>query len=625
MERIADYVIRSVLGAGAEHIFMVTGRGILYLSDAVAKNEKMTGVSMLHEQGASYAAMSYAKAREGLGACLVSTGCAAANAITGALCAYQDNLPVVFISGQHMLNETTRYTKTPIRTYGSQEADIISLAEPVTKYAVMITTPNRVVYEVEKALYLAQSGRKGPVWIDIPLDLQSVRIEPDELEHFDPAELEAGISEAKAEADKVRAEVIKAKAGLKAADSISDATAAEIAEVVNRLNMAERPLIFIGGGASSCKEEIKRFAEGHRMPVVSSFAACDIYGSGNEYSIGVAGSLGAPRPGCFALQNADYVLVIGSKMCSQTIGDKAQYIAREAYITVVDIDPNEHSKKGIHIDQLIICDAKAFLDKLSGEQVKECPKKWLEKCLHWKQIFAIGNENFIKPDPETGRMDLYDFSSRLGKLLGERTAVITDAGLEELIVPSVIPYKGGQKCFFPAAQGAMGYAIPAIIGVYYGGYEDIAVVVGDGSIMMNVQELQLLNYHNIRAKIFVINNDMYAVIRARQKDLFRMRTIGNDSGDGVPTPDFEKLSAAFGLPYITLQDENSVDEGLKEILGRKESLICEVMCKTEQRYFHTSFRKNEKGKLVRPSIEDMSPFMDRTLFLSEMIVEPVEV
>lgn len=595
MERVADYIIDKISKVGIKHIFMVTGRGILYLSDAVAKNDSISGISMLHEQGASYAAMSYAKAYDSMGACFVSTGCAATNAITGALCAYQDNLPVIFISGQHMLHETTRYTNLPIRTYGSQEADIIRLVKPITKYAVMLTDPQRVVYEMEKAIHLATNGRKGPVWIDIPLDLQSVRIEPEVQEHYIPDKREVEISDR------------------------------DIATVVERLNTSKRPVLFIGGGCVGCKKEIESLVEQLHIPVISSFAACDIYGSGNKYSIGIVGSLGAPRAGNFVLQNADYVLVIGSKLCSQTIGDKPQMIARSAKITVVDIDENEHTKKGLKINQLIIGDANQFLKKLQKKSVNPCSDIWIKKCLHWKEIFAIEKETFIKPDEETGRIDLYDFCSYLNDKLGAKTAVITDAGLEELIVPSTIRYKENQKCFFAAAQGAMGYAIPAILGAYYGGYEEIVVVVGDGSIMMNIQELQLLRYHNIHPKIFVINNDMYAVIRARQKDLFRQRTIGNDETDGVPLPDFKKLSQAFELDYQVIENINKLNEGINKAFTTKNGVICEVMCKIEQRYFHTSFRKNNNGKLVRPPIEDMSPFMDRDLFFSEMIVEPIEV
>lgn len=594
MERVADYIIRTIANAGASHIFMVTGRGILQLTDAVARNKEIQGVSTYHEQGASYAAMAYAKASGKIGACLVSTGCAAANAVTGCLCAYQDNLPVIFISGNHSLAETTRYTGLPIRTYGSQETDIISIVEPVTKYAVMLTDPSDTVYEVQKALYIAQEGRKGPVWIDIPLDIQGMHIEADALRKFD----------------------------LPKEDEIENFD--DIRETAEELQNAKRPVLLVGGGCKDCGDFIKKLVEQFHIPVVYTFSACDIYGSGNSLSIGAVGSLGAPRAGNFTLQNADYVLAIGSKLCSQSIGAFPEKVAREAKVTVVDIDRNENTKTGIKIDRFICSDAYEFLKGLI-EQLKELDTTdWVEKCLHWKEIFSISKEKFIVTDRKED-IDLYTFADMLSGKLSDHTAIITDAGLEELVLPSTVSYREGQKCFFPASQGAMGYAIPAILGAWFGGCKDILVVVGDGSVMMNIQELQLLKYHEIPVKICVINNNMYAVIRSRQKDLFRTRTIGNDASDGVPTPDFEKLATAFDLKYQRISGNAELKQGLEMLMAAKEPVLCEVLCRADQKYFHTSFRRGVNGRMVRPPIEDQSPFMDRELFLTEMIVAPIDL
>lgn len=594
MERVADYVIRTIADAGAAHIFMVTGRGILQLTDAVAKCPDIHGISTLHEQGASYAAMAYAKATGNLGACLVSTGCAAANAVAGCLCAYQDNLPVVFISGNHSLAETTRYTGVPIRTYGSQETDIVSIVEPITKYAVMLVNLSDVAYEVQKALYIAQEGRKGPVWIDIPLDIQGMRIESDSLRRFDSPEKDF------IETDRA------------------------IQETIEELQNAERPILLIGGGSRGCSNLIKNLAEHFGIPVVYTFSACDIYGSGNRLSIGAVGSLGAPRAGNFTLQNADYVLAVGSKLCSQSIGGFPEKVVREARVTVVDVDKNEHGKNGIKIDRFICSDASEFLVELIKRMEALHTADWIEKCLHWKEIFSVTKEKFITAENDE-RIDLYTFANTLSNKLKDDTVVITDAGLEELIIPSTISYRKNQKCFFPASQGAMGYAIPAIMGAWFGGCKDILAVVGDGSVMMNIQELLLLKYHGIPAKICVINNNMYAVIRSRQKDLFRTRTIGNDPSDGVPMPDFEKLAVAFGLKYQRINDDTELEKGLDDLMEAKEPVLCEVFSKEDQKYFHTSFRRGMHGALVRPPIEDQSPYMERDLFLSEMIVPPVDL
>lgn len=598
MERVADYVIQKIYEQGINQIFMITGRGILFLTDAVAKNPDLNGVSVYHEQGASYAAMAYAQQKDGMGACLVSTGCAATNAVTGALCAWQDNLPCIFISGQNMLSETTRYTGVPIRTYGSQEADIIDIVKPVTKYAVMLTDPKDVVFEMEKAIYLANEGRKGPVWIDIPLDVQNMRIEPDKLRHF----------------------VLPEKANL------SKAVNDEILQVVKKLEAAERPVIFAGGGVRSAGAAgwLKEFAEKVKIPVVFSAAAADAYGSGNKYAIGAVGSLGGSRAGNFTVQNADYIVVIGSKLCSQTIGSEPNKFARNAEIVVVDIDQKEHTKQGAIINKTICADAADFLRQLCALNINLNCEDWLEKCLHWKDIFSVKNETFVAEVNETGMMDLYYFADELSSRLNKNTTVITDAGFEELIIPSTIGFHDQQRCLFPAAQGAMGYAIPAIIGTYYAGSKDIVTVVGDGSIMMNIQEFLAIQAYRIPAKIFVINNNMYAVIRKRQKDLFRDRTIGNDPSDGVSCPDFEAIAKCFGFEYQKINTAKELGEHLDDVLQMKGTVLCEVVCTEEQKYFHSSYALNKNKKLVKRPIEDLSPFLERDLFLKEMIVEPIE-
>lgn len=594
MERVADYIIRKLTEENIKHIFLITGRGILYLTDAVAKNNNINAVSTYHEQGASYAAMAYAAATEGMGACLVSTGCAATNAVTAALCAWQDNLPVVFISGQNMLNETTRYTNVPIRTYGSQEADIIKIVESITKYAQMITRPEDIVYEMEKAVFFANHGRKGPVWLDVPLDIQNARIDTDSLKHY----------EALSEEPKISNEDLK--------------------YVAESLQNAKRPVIFIGGGVRSAGAglELRNFVEENKIPVVFSTSAADIYGSANQLSIGAVGSLGGSRAGNFTVQNADLVLAIGTKLCAQSVGNYEEF-AREARIIAVDIDEHEHTKKGVTIDKIIHGDAKTFIQQLSKQKISIQCTEWIDKCLGWKQLFDIKNEDFIKEALDNEIIDLYYFADVLKDVLEKDTVVITDAGFEELIVPSAVKYGQEQKCLFPAAQGAMGYAIPAIIGAYYAGKNSIVTVVGDGSFMMNMQELQLIGANKIPAKIFVINNNMYAVIRKRQRDLFRTRTIGNDPSDGVSEPDFERIANSFNIDYMKIADSTELEQGLKETMKKSGPCICEVFCSVDQKYLHTSFAINDKRRLVRRPLEDLSPFIDREVLKEEMIVEAI--
>ncbi len=596
MERVADYIIDRLAEAGVNKIFLITGRGVLYLSDAVARCPDIEGVSLYHEQGASYAAMAYAAAKDGMGASLVSTGCAAANAVTAALCAWQDNLPCIFISGQHMLRETTRHTGIPIRTYGSQETDIISIVEPITKYAVMLERAEDVAAELDKAIYLANDGRKGPVWIDVPLDVQNMRVEPETLRRYEP-ETHCGYG--------VQEETVR--------------------QIADELTHAERPLLFVGGGVRSAGAQrlVRDFSAKTEIPIVFSPSAADAVGAGEALSIGAVGGLGGSRAGNFAVQNADYLLVLGSKLCSQTIGSNPERFAREAKITVVDIDEQEHQKNGAHIDRFVQADVKQFMERLSAIDVVVHCGAWTEKCLHWKGRFTVSKEQFIE-NSQDGRIDLYRLADVLSGLLPDDATVITDAGFEELIIPSAVQYREGQRCLFPAAQGAMGYAIPAIVGAHFAGRRHIVTVVGDGSVMMNIQELQIIRWHDIPAKIFVINNDMYGVIRKRQKDLFRRRTIGNDPSDGVPAPDFEKIAASFDIPYRRIEAETELMEAVRAVLAMDGPYICEVPCKTEQAYLHESVAINEARRLVKRPIEDMSPFLDRDVFRAEMIVKPME-
>lgn len=595
MERVADYVIRKVNEAGAECVFLLTGRGILYLTDAVAKNENIRHISTYHEQGASYASMAYSSVKNSVAACLVSTGCAATNAVTACLCAYQDNLPVVFISGNNPLDENKRHTGVDIRTYGSQEADIISVVQSITKYAVMLERKEEVALKVEKALYLAQEGRKGPVWIDVPLDVQNMRIDEKELLHFTVPDNEV--------------DMINLDEQVKA--------------VTEELNASKRPVLLIGGGTRGAANEIKRLVEEYKMPLVFSPSACDIYGTSHELSIGAVGSLGGSRAGNFAIQNADYVLAVGTKLCSQETGMKHAF-ARAAKITVLDIDKTEHAKNGVHIDRIINADAKMFLTELCGQDIKNVASEWTAKCRHWKEVFALSNEVFIETLKENNELDLYLFAEMLSEALADDATVITDAGFEELIIPSAIRYKDGQRCLFPAAQGAMGYAIPAIIGAYEAGKKRIVCVVGDGSFMMNMQELQTIKALNIPAKIFVINNNMYAVIRKRQMDLFRKRTIGNDPSDGVPKPDFKRIADSFDVNYISVDSRQEMEHSIADILASDGLQIIEVACTPDQMYLHESYGLNDRKKLVHRPIEDMAPFLERDVIRGEMVIPMME-
>lgn len=590
--RIADYIMQRLHEEGIGHLFMVTGRGMLYLSDAAAKHEGIETVSVHHEQAAGYAAMAYAQKNEKLGACLVSTGCASTNTITPVLCAWQDDVPMVVISGQNSLNETVRHSGIAVRTFGQQEADIIGLVSPITKYAVMIENPARIAYEMDKALFLAQFGRKGPVWIDVPLDVQNMRVEPETLERFYPE-----------------------TRSLSASDT-------DVDYVVKELRTAQRPVILIGSGVRSAGagDLLKNLLKKHPFPVVYANSAVDILDSRDSMAIGAVGTMAANRAGNFALQNADLILVLGCRMSSMITGADKDKFARAAKIIMVDIDKNEAEKNTCKIERNITADLKVFLTALSDKTLPSAPDVWLDKCRRWKEMFPRCEDRYRQP----GATDLYQLADSLSEVLSDDAVVVTDAGLEELITPTTIRFKAAQRCLHPVSQGAMGYALPAAAGAFYAGGKQVVAVVGDGSVMMNIQELQTISYKQLPLKIIIVNNNCYAVIRKRQKDLFRTRTVGTDCSDGVSCPDFAKVAECFNLKYRKIVNNKNLTAELRAMLAESGAVICEIMSPEDQNYIHSSYARTKEGRFVQRPLEDQSPFLDRELFLSEMIVEPID-
>ena len=432
------------------------------------------------------------------------------NALTGVLNAWQDGLPCLFISGNNKLNETTRFTNLNLRTYGQQEADIIPIVESITKHSVMIVDPQSVVYELEKAIYLANEGRKGPVWIDIPLDIQDMRINLDDLKGFDQ---------------------VKTTNNYLLKDDLE--------YVQEKINRSQRPVILVGSGVASsgARNEFASLINNLKIPVVYTSSAPDIYGSSKELSIGSIGIMGCSRAGSFAVQNSDLLIVMGSRLSPMTTGSEYFKFARKALKIVIDIDEYEHSKNTIKIDKFIKSDIKLILKKLNkNNHIKKTNNDWINKCKHWKELFIKNEKSFISKK----EVDLYELSDCLSELMPENANFVSDSGLIELIMPNNLKFKDNQRCIHPSSQGSMGFALPGIIGAYFACRKPIIAVIGDGSVMMNLQELESISYHKIPVKILIINNNAYAVIRKRQKELFRNRTIGTEPSDGVSVPDFQK-------------------------------------------------------------------------------------
>lgn len=594
--RVADYLMETIYGTGAAHLFMVTGRGVLFLSDAAAKLTGLTPVPMHHEQSCAYAAYAYAALTGRMGACLVSTGCASTNAVTGALCAWQDGVPCVFLSGQNMLHETARYTGRALRTWGQQEADIVSIVTPITKYAVMLTDARDAVYETEKALYLATHGHKGPVWIDVPLDIQNARIEPEELRHFDPAE---GASEDTPEVQN-----------------------ADIAWVSGLLSEAERPVLLIGSGIrwGNAREELMYFAEKNHIPVAYCPSAPDAYPYDMPLSMGSVGMMGCSRSGNFAVQNSDLLLAVGCRLSPMTTGPDYEKFARAAKVVVVDVDAEEHRKGTVRIDRFIHADCKAFLRAMEQADIVNRHEAWVETCAHWKKRFPLCEPGFRRSD----RVDLYQLAEALSGTLPEDAVFLCDAGLEELILPANIVFGGNRRCIHPQSQGAMGFALPGAVGACCASGRPVEAVIGDGSVMMNLQELATIAYRQLPIRLIIVENGLYSVIRKRQKELFRTRTVGTDAGNGVGGVDFEKLAACFGFRYLHIDTPDGLQAGLETLFAWEGPAICTVRGAEDQSYIACEYGKTATGRLSRRPLEDQAPFLPREEFLSEMVIDPID-
>ena len=591
--RVCDYIADEVYKAGAKDVFIVTGGGMMFLTDGLASHPKMNAIPCHHEQAAAMAAVGYAK-YSGFGGAFVTTGCGGTNTVTGVLHAYQDSTPCVFVSGQCATNEIIGSFSVPLRQFGMQEADIVSIVKPITKYAVTLKDVDSVVYEVEKALYLAKEGRPGPVWIDVPVDVQQAELDLSAAKHFPmPAEVRPVC------------------------------TGEDIQSVAEELKNAKRPLIIAGQGIrlSGATALFKAFIENHKIPFVYSRLGFDVYPNAKDLSVGCIGIRGT-RAGNFAVANADFVLVLGSRLSVNSTGYNSDLFAREAKIFIVDVDENEHKKDTIRIDKFIHSDAKYFLEHLPLLEGKEYGE-WADICKNWKSRYPACTSSCY--DDSQG-ISLYAFTDELSKYLEEDAAVVTDAGSTCYVVPQAMKFSYEKQRYMPSgAQAEMGYTLPGAIGTCFArGKKSTIGIVGDGSLQMNIQELQTVKHHALPLKLFVWNNDGYMSIRGAQKNRFSGRYLGSGRASGVTLPDLSKICYAYGIDYIRLEKLSQVDAVMKRMMSVEHPIVCEVMCQSDEWILCTWSRRTlEDGTVIRMPNEDMAPLLDREEFYSNMIVKPV--
>lgn len=636
--KISNYIAQRLVELGISQVFTVTGGGAMHLNDALGHQKGLTCLYNHHEQACAIAAESYARIKGQIAAVCVTTGPGGTNAITGVLGGWLDSIPMLILSGQVRYDTTARWSGVGIRAMGDQEFDITKAVDCMTKYSEMVIDPMRIRYCLEKAVYLAYSGRPGPVWLDIPLNVQGAYVETGDLIGFDPEDYENGgdgwisVSDAKITED---------ESGLGEKRQILPPKPDEntVREVLLKIKDASRPVINAGNGIriGQAHDAFMRVAEKLGVPVVTGWNSQDcIYDSHPLYT-GRGGGMG-DRPGNFAIQNSDLVLSLASRLSIRQVGYNFATWAREAYVIVNDIDPEELKKPSVHSNMRIHADVKDLLavmeDLLDHEfmATREAPLfkggtgieslTWNETCRMWKETYPVVLPKHYSQDDHK-EVNIYAFIKELSSRLPENRITVVGNGSACVVGGHAYVIKPGQRFVSNSAVASMGYDLPAAIGISKADPgEDIILVTGDGSIQMNLQELQTIIHHRLPIKIFVINNGGYHSIRQTQKNYFGepLVGIGDDSRD-LSFPDMEKLSAAYGYPYVRARHNGEIDQALLHTLSVNGPVICEVFVSRDQNFEPKSAAKRlPDGTMVSPPLEDLSPFLSEEEMDRNMII-----
>ncbi|HXC44002.1 MAG TPA: thiamine pyrophosphate-binding protein [Candidatus Dormibacteraeota bacterium] len=602
--KLSDYVVRFVAEQGVKHVFLVTGGGAMHLNHSLACEPAIVPVCNSHEQASAMGAEAYAKATNHLGVCMVTTGPGGTNAITGVAGAWLDSTPMLIISGQvkrpdRMFDKEGR--PLGMRQLGVQEVDIVSIVTPITKYAVTVLDPNDIRYHLEKAVYLAFHGRPGPVWVDIPLDVQASPINELALRGFDPAEF-----------DEPR---------------VGESLKHEVQHLIEKLNHTERPLLFAGNGIRLAHAE-KQFEQLRTLlgiPTVATWCAADLVPSSDPLYVGRPGSVAA-RGANFALQNSDFLLAIGVRLDFAITGYAPQNLARGAYKAVVDIDEAELKKLHPHVQQPIHADAKEFLTELLSHRNSirlSDHSVWDARCADWKTRYPVVTEEHRKPQ---GPVSVFHLAEVIGtEVSPEDRLVVGSSGSAIEIYLLAFPALHSQRLFHTAGLGAMGYGVPMAIGVAVANPgREVVAVDGDGGFMFNIQELETIRRLNLPIKFFVMNNDGYSSIRASQRAYFGEANLGCDKSNGLTVPCLTQVAAAFGLGTTVIKNQKNLRDDVRRVLDMKGPVVCDVnVLPDELRAPRLQSYQKPDGSFVSKPLEDLFPFLPREEFLANMIVEPL--
>jgi acetolactate synthase-1/2/3 large subunit len=612
--RLADYLVSKLVEAGVEHVFMLTGGGAMHLNDAFGRAEGLRYVCCHHEQALSMAAESYTRLSGKLAAVNVTTGPGGINAFNGVHGAYTDSIGMIVVSGQAKRETLRANAPVRLRQLGDQEADIIDMVTPITKFAALVEDPQDIRYLVEKALWLARTGRPGPVWLDVPIDVQAAPIDPDTLHGFDPRREGYG-----------RDFALPAEYGWLQGDAL-DAAARKVVEAVKA---AERPVLMPGTGVriSGAYDAFLAVADQLGIPVAPGWNAQDVVADDHPFYVGRPGTVG-DRAGNFAVQNSDCLLVLGCRLNIRQISYNFASFARAAKKIMVDVDAAELAKPTLSIDMPIHADLKDFLPALDraleGYQRAEAHAAYLD----WAMARRHKYDPVLPEYWDTkGVVNPYCFTRALFDQLVEDEVIVMADATAAVVTVQAAKLKKGQRLFSNSGAASMGYDLPATIGAWHAmpqGSKRIICMAGDGSIMQNLQELQTISGQGIPAKIFLYNNSGYHSIRQSQQAHFNGFSVGCGPDSGVTFPDFEKIAVAFGFAFRRTSDHSDIAAAIADTLNADGPAICEIMVDKEQNFApKLSSRRLENGAMVTAPLEDLAPFLPREEFESNMLIAPM--
>ena len=600
MIKISDYIAEFLADHGVREVFMVTGGGAMHLDDALGHSKRLRATYHHHEQACAMAAEAYSRIHN-IPACVCATcGPGATNVMTGVLCAYMESLPMIVLTGQVRTQITVRSTGLDLRTMGVQEYDVTKSAAPMTKYAVMVERAEDIRYHLEKAMFLSMYGRRGPVWLDVPMDIQAARVEPQELKSFDPEE-----------------------EGLKCVPSIPDETITKILEILLR---AERPLIFGGFGirASGAYDLFKELVVRLGIPVIDGMSSVDLMEEDHPLYAGRSGMTGS-RAGNFALQNCDVLLSLGSRQSIHQTGFSFDTWARDAYTIINDIDINEIRKPNLHVDLPVCGDVRELITKLLERTEGDglfAVDEWIARIHEWRRKYPIVTESEKGPQPD-GLANTYRFYDVLSDLMKEDDILCVSCGTSRVAGSQTFRIKKGQRFITNSSTASMGYGLPAAEGLARACEgKDITLVTGEGSFMMNMQEMQTIRTNNMPVRIFMVCNGGYHSIRQTQNAFFGkpLIGIGPESGD-LSFPDTKKVADCFGFSYGECMSNETIAEDLARAMELPLPALIRVEVTTTQKTEpKAASRKLADGTMVSSPLEDMAPFLPREELRANMLI-----